>query len=307
MPTSSSSVAFVALAFLSLFFFIDFVDELGDVGRAATPRCTPRRYSLLLAARAPLRAVPIAVLIGTHLRPGAAGADVAVHDPAHRRPRARAARSGCWRAWAWCSALLTFVVGDYVAPAQRAPGQPAAGAAQRRRRRSAAPAPGSRTTPHAAGRAQLLDQRRRRPRAARCCTTCASSSSTPTAACCGASPPPAAQVAGDAVVDLAATSPSRAGSTARQAPRCAEEQLARARLAQHAVGRRGRRGGAAGRDHVDARALSLHRPPRRQRAGRAAPADPVLEARALPLRLPGHGRPGPALRLPAARAPAASA
>jgi len=28
-----SSVAFVALAFLSLFFFIDFVDELADAGK----------------------------------------------------------------------------------------------------------------------------------------------------------------------------------------------------------------------------------------------------------------------------------
>ena len=46
-----SAVAFVALAFLSLFFFIDFVDELRDVGtrgysaaaRAALLACCSRR------------------------------------------------------------------------------------------------------------------------------------------------------------------------------------------------------------------------------------------------------------------------
>jgi lipopolysaccharide export LptBFGC system permease protein LptF len=36
------SVVFVAIAFLSLFFFIDFLDELEDVGSAATPFGTLR-------------------------------------------------------------------------------------------------------------------------------------------------------------------------------------------------------------------------------------------------------------------------
>ena len=110
-----SSVVFVALAFLSLFFFIDFVDELGDVG--------PRGYTLLSAALVSLLQVPahlyelapIAVLIGaiyalarlaqssefTILRTGGLGPGRAL--------------------WLLASlglvfALLTYLVGDYVAP-----------------------------------------------------------------------------------------------------------------------------------------------------------------------------------------------
>ena len=60
-----SSVAFVAVAFLSLFFFIDFVDAIADSAR--------RGYSAFVAAASCLLAVPthfyelapIAVLIGT--------------------------------------------------------------------------------------------------------------------------------------------------------------------------------------------------------------------------------------------------
>ena len=47
-----------------------------------------------------------------------------------------------------------------------------------------------------------------------------------------------------------------------------------------------------------ARALALHRPPRRQRAGGAGAEDPVLESRPLSVRLPRDGRPGAAVRLP---------
>ena len=59
------SVVFVALAFLSLFFFIDFLDELGRVDRNG--------YTVWMATSAALLAMPgrfyelcpIAVLIGT--------------------------------------------------------------------------------------------------------------------------------------------------------------------------------------------------------------------------------------------------
>jgi hypothetical protein len=78
-----------------------------------------------------------------------------------------------------------------------------------------------------------------------------------------------------------------------------EERLAALALAQLALARRRRGGGAAGDDDVDDRALALHRPPRRQRAGGADAADPVLEPGPLPVRLPGDGRTGAAVRLPA--------
>ena len=70
-----SSVLFVALAFLSLFYFIDFVDELDDVGSRGRTVGTA-----VLAAAYELpghfyELVPIAVLIGTHLRAVAHGAE----------------------------------------------------------------------------------------------------------------------------------------------------------------------------------------------------------------------------------------
>jgi lipopolysaccharide export system permease protein len=60
-----SSVTFVALAFLSLFFFIDFVDELADIGVAGY---TGLHAALASAYKLPghlYELVPIAVLIGT--------------------------------------------------------------------------------------------------------------------------------------------------------------------------------------------------------------------------------------------------
>lgn len=109
-----SAVLFVALAFLSLFFFIDFVDELGDVGKD---------YTLLHAA---LYAVfempghlyelaPIAVLIGTiyALSRMAQSSEFTI---------LRTGGLGPGRALALLTALgvvfgvATFTIGDYVAP-----------------------------------------------------------------------------------------------------------------------------------------------------------------------------------------------
>ncbi len=59
-----SSVAFVALAFLSLFFFIDFVEELADVDKGYTVLHAVA-YSLLQAPGHLYELMPIAVLIGT--------------------------------------------------------------------------------------------------------------------------------------------------------------------------------------------------------------------------------------------------
>ena len=60
-----SSVLFVALAFLSLFFFIDFVDALSDSARRGTGALFAAAYSLLELPGHLYELAPIAVLIGT--------------------------------------------------------------------------------------------------------------------------------------------------------------------------------------------------------------------------------------------------
>ena len=109
------SVVFVAIAFLSLFFFIDFVDDLENVGRGG--------YTLGLVA---LRAVmevpghfyelfPIAVLIGTIYAMArlAQSSEFTILRTAGLGP-GRALRLLAWPGLVF--ALITFVVGDYVAP-----------------------------------------------------------------------------------------------------------------------------------------------------------------------------------------------
>ena len=59
-----SSVAFVALAFLSLFFFIDFVDELSAGGAPGYSALSAVAYSVLLMPGHLYELLPIAVLIG---------------------------------------------------------------------------------------------------------------------------------------------------------------------------------------------------------------------------------------------------
>ena len=59
-----SAVAFVTLAFLALFFFIDFVDELGGVGQRGYTVLHAVGYSLLLAPGHLYELLPLAVLIG---------------------------------------------------------------------------------------------------------------------------------------------------------------------------------------------------------------------------------------------------
>jgi lipopolysaccharide export system permease protein len=110
-----ASVGFVALAFLALFYFIDFVETLGDAG--------PRGRSSLDAAWSAALEIPghlyelmpIAVLIGTiySLARLAQSSEFTI---------LRTGGLGPWRALGLlavlgaCFSLLTFVVGDYVAP-----------------------------------------------------------------------------------------------------------------------------------------------------------------------------------------------
>jgi len=62
-----SAVAFVGAAFLSLFFFIDFIDQLGSVGQGAYTVLHAALYCLLLALMAnnTLRVVDLAIFLLT--------------------------------------------------------------------------------------------------------------------------------------------------------------------------------------------------------------------------------------------------
>ena len=109
-----SAVAFVAVAFLSLFFFIDYVDELGDIG----PRYSALQaavHTLLLLPGHFYELVPIAVLIGTIYA-------LARLAESSQYTILRTGGLGPGRAlWLLASlglmfGVLTWVVGDYVAP-----------------------------------------------------------------------------------------------------------------------------------------------------------------------------------------------
>jgi len=110
-----ASVLFVAIAFLSLFFFIDFVEELSDVGQRGYTVLHAALYSLLQLPGHLYELMPIAVLIGaiyalarlaqssefTILRTGGLGPG---------RALALLASLGL------SFALVTYVVGDWIAP-----------------------------------------------------------------------------------------------------------------------------------------------------------------------------------------------
>ena len=111
----ATAVAFVAVAFLALFFFIDFVDELRDVGKGSYTAAHAAAYSLLLAPGHLYELMPIAVLIGTIY-------GLARLAQTSQYTILRTGGLGPGRAlWLLASLALlfgavTFVVGDYVAP-----------------------------------------------------------------------------------------------------------------------------------------------------------------------------------------------
>ena len=110
-----TAVAFVAIAFLSLSFFIDLVDQLGDVGRNGYGLLQATLYSLLLVPGHFYEVAPIAVLIGTiyTLSRMAQSSEYTI---------LRTGGLGPWRALSLLAGLglvfglLSFVDGDYVAP-----------------------------------------------------------------------------------------------------------------------------------------------------------------------------------------------
>jgi lipopolysaccharide export system permease protein len=110
-----SSVAFVALAFLSLFFFIDFVEELTSVGQRGYTALHAALYCLLLVPGHLYELAPIAVLIGTiyALSRMAQSSEFTILRTGGLGPgRALGLLSGL----ALLFALGTYVVGDYLAP-----------------------------------------------------------------------------------------------------------------------------------------------------------------------------------------------
>ncbi|MEP7301066.1 MAG: LPS export ABC transporter permease LptG [Caldimonas sp.] len=119
----ASAVAFVALAFLALFFFIDFVDELGNIGPNGYTALHAAVYSLLLAPGHFYELMPLAVLIGTIYV-------LARLAQTSQYTILRTGGLGPGRAlWLLTSlalvfGLITFVFGDYLAPvSERIAGQ----------------------------------------------------------------------------------------------------------------------------------------------------------------------------------------
>ena len=110
-----SAVAFVALAFLSLSFFIDFVDQLSDVGQGGYTVVHATIYSLLLVPGHFYEVSPIAVLIGTIYT-------LARLAQSSEYTILRTGGLGPGRALSLLASLglifgvLTFLVGDYLAP-----------------------------------------------------------------------------------------------------------------------------------------------------------------------------------------------
>jgi lipopolysaccharide export system permease protein len=115
-----SSVTFVALAFLSLFFFIDFVDDLDDIGKRGRAAWHVALGALYAVPGHFYELFPIAVLIGTifSLARMAQSSEYTILRTGGLGP-GRALGMLAWLGVAF--GALNFVVGDYVSPvAERA-------------------------------------------------------------------------------------------------------------------------------------------------------------------------------------------
>ena len=96
------SVVFIAVAFLSLFYFIDFVDELENVGRGGYTLGHAVWHGLLALPGHFYELFPIAVLIGTIYAMArlAQSSEFTILRTAGLGP---GGRWGCWRFRAWPS------------------------------------------------------------------------------------------------------------------------------------------------------------------------------------------------------------
>ena len=118
-----ASVLFVAVGFLALFFFFDFVDELPSVGKGVTPYHLTQAlvYVSLNVPSHLYELLPIAVLIGSIFV-------MARLAQSSEYTILRTSGLGPWRAMrtllilGLAFAAATFAAGDYIAPAaDRAP------------------------------------------------------------------------------------------------------------------------------------------------------------------------------------------
>ena len=116
-----ASVLFVALAFLSLFFFVDFVDELDGVGKNGRTAGHAVLAALFELPGHLYELAPIAVLIGTiySLARMAQSSEYTILRTAGLGP-GRAL--GLLAVLGLIFGLFTFVVGDFVAPASKQQG-----------------------------------------------------------------------------------------------------------------------------------------------------------------------------------------
>ena len=121
----AGAVLFVAVGFLALFFFFDFVEELPSVGRGATAPYRLTQALLYVTLMIPshlYELLPIAVLIGTIFV-------MARLAQSSEYTILRTSGLGPWRALRTLLALgmvftlLTFAAGDYLAPAADRAGQ----------------------------------------------------------------------------------------------------------------------------------------------------------------------------------------
>ncbi|GAC1355484.1 MAG: LPS export ABC transporter permease LptG [Variovorax sp.] len=119
------AVAFVTLGFLSLFFFFDFVEELQAVGRPDSPAYGPAQALIYVALLIPnhlYELLPITVLIGCIFV-------MARLAQSSEYTILRTSGLGPWRALRTLLLLgigfviLTFAVGDYIAPLSERTGQ----------------------------------------------------------------------------------------------------------------------------------------------------------------------------------------
>jgi lipopolysaccharide export system permease protein len=116
-----ASVMFVALAFLSLFFFIDFVDALDGVGRGGRTLWHALMAALLVVPGHFYELFPIAVLIGTiySLARLAQSSEFTILRTGGLGP-GRAL--GLLAVLGVAFAVITFVTGDFIAPASEREG-----------------------------------------------------------------------------------------------------------------------------------------------------------------------------------------
>lgn len=111
-----SSVLYVTLGFLALFYFVDFVDELGDIGKAGYTALDAALYTLLRLPSRAYELIPITVLIGT-IFALARLAQTSQYTILRTSGLGPGRALGVLAGVALLFGVATFLCGDYLAPA----------------------------------------------------------------------------------------------------------------------------------------------------------------------------------------------